>query len=145
MLNFTFHNPTRVHFGEDQICRIANEIPKEARVLITYGGGSIKQNNVYQQVIDALKDHETVFEFSGIEPNPTYDNLMTAVKLIQTHELTYILAVGGGSVIDGSKFIAAAACYEEGDPWDILAKGKSISSALPLGCILTLPGNGIRN
>ncbi|MGS2722295.1 iron-containing alcohol dehydrogenase [Porticoccus sp. GXU_MW_L64] len=142
MLNFTFHNPTRVHFGEGQITNIANEIPRDAKILMTYGSGSIKQNGVYDQVREALKEHENVIEFPGIEPNPTYEKMMQAVALIKEHGITYILAVGGGSVIDGSKFAAAAACYQGDDPWDILAKGAAVEAALPLGCVLTLPATG---
>jgi NADP-dependent alcohol dehydrogenase len=141
MFNFTFHNPTRIHFGEGKIQSIANEIPKTARILVTYGGGSIKKNAVYAQVEAALTEH-TWFEFSGIEPNPTYDNLMQALSVIRENKIDYILAVGGGSVVDGSKFIAAAASYTGDDPWDILAKHKKIQQALPLGAILTLPATG---
>ena len=107
MLNFTFQNPTHIHFGEGKIEVIAQEIPKNARVLMVYGGGSIKSNGVYQQVIDALGEH-TFFEFSGIEPNPTYDTLMKAQEIIKRENIDYLLAVGGGSVVDGAKFIAAA-------------------------------------
>ncbi|MFD2228618.1 iron-containing alcohol dehydrogenase [Alkalimarinus sediminis] len=141
MLNFTFHNSTRIHFGEGQIKSIAKEIPVTAKVLITYGGGSIKKNGVYDQVVDALKEH-TFFEFSGIEPNPNYDTLIKALDLINEHNIDYLLAVGGGSVVDGTKFIAAAALYEGGDPWNIVAKQAKISKALPIGAVLTLPATG---
>lgn len=140
MLNFSFVNSTQIHFGAEQIAQIAHEIPKDAKVLLTYGGGSIKSNGVYDQVVAALKDH-TWQEFSGIEPNPSYQTTMKAVALIKEHQLDYVLAVGGGSVIDGSKFIAAAALFE-GEPWDILAKGAQINAALPLGVVLTLPATG---
>ena len=145
MLNFTFQNPTHIHFGEGQISVLAKEVPLKARVLLVYGGGSIKANGVYQQVIDALSEH-TYFEFSGIEPNPTYDTLMKAQDIIKRENIDYILAVGGGSVVDGAKFIAAAALYEgssEGnDPWDILAKQQAVTKALPIGAVLTLPATG---
>ena len=141
MLNFTFHNPTRIHFGEGQIKAISAEIPADARVLITYGGGSIKQNGVYDQVKSALEKH-TWFEFSGIEPNPSYDTLIKSLELIKTHEIDYLLAVGGGSVVDGTKFIAAAALFDGDDPWDIVAKQKPITQALPIGAVLTLPATG---
>ena len=145
MLNFNFQNPTKINFGEGQISVISKEIPLNARVLVVYGGGSIKGNGVYQQVVKALTDH-TWFEFSGIEPNPTYDTLMKAQEIIKAENIDYLLAVGGGSVVDGAKFIAAAALYEgdtEGnDPWDILAKQATITKALPLGAILTLPATG---
>lgn len=141
MLNFSFHNPTKIHFGEEQIQTIASEIPTSAKVLIVYGGGSIKRNGVYQQVIDALTDH-TYFEFSGIEPNPSYATLMKAQAVIKEHNIDYLLAVGGGSVVDGAKFIAAAALFEGDEPWDILAKQTPVKAALPLGAILTLPATG---
>jgi NADP-dependent alcohol dehydrogenase len=149
MLNFSFQNPTKIHFGENTIVAIASEIPKKARVLVVYGGGSIKNNGVYQQVIEALKDH-TWFEFSGIEPNPTYTTLMKAQAIIAAENIDYLLAVGGGSVVDGAKFIAAAALYNEcnqvdneiNDPWDILAKQVPVKAALPIAAVLTLPATG---
>ncbi|WP_432464494.1 MULTISPECIES: iron-containing alcohol dehydrogenase [unclassified Agarivorans] len=141
MLNFSFQNTTQIHFGEGQIANIQQQLPADARVLLTYGGGSIKNNGVYQQVTEALAGHHWV-EFSGIEPNPQYKTLIKAVELIKTEQLDYILAVGGGSVIDGSKFIAAAALYQGDDPWDIIAKRHPVDSALPLGAVLTLPATG---
>jgi NADP-dependent alcohol dehydrogenase len=141
MLNFDFQNPTRIHFGEAKIKALSKGIPLNARVLLVYGGGSIKDNGVYQQVIDALGEH-TWFEFSGIEPNPTYNTLMKAQEIIKTQNVDYILAVGGGSVVDGAKFIAAAALFEGEDPWDILSKNKPITKALPIGAVLTLPATG---
>ncbi|MFT6926216.1 MAG: NADP-dependent alcohol dehydrogenase [Psychromonas sp.] len=141
MLNFSFENQTRIHFGEGQIATLSTEIPKDAKVLVVYGGGSIKNNGVYDQVVNALKDH-TWFEFSGIEPNPKYDTLMKAQAVIKEHGIDYILAVGGGSVADGCKFIAAAALFTGDDPWDILAKQQPIESALPIGVVLTLPATG---
>ncbi|MDG1751074.1 MAG: iron-containing alcohol dehydrogenase [Thalassotalea sp.] len=143
MLNFSFQNPTRIHFGEGKIAAISQEIPLDARVLLVYGGGSIKGNGVYQQVSDALTEH-TWFEFSGIEPNPTYDTLMKAQEIIKAENIDYLLAVGGGSVVDGAKFIAAAALYEGegGDPWDILVKQQAVTKALPIGAVLTLPATG---
>ncbi|MCX4028666.1 iron-containing alcohol dehydrogenase [Endozoicomonas sp. SM1973] len=141
MLNFSFQNTTQIHFGEDQIKTIRQAIPASARVLVTYGGGSIKANGVYEQVAEALSEH-TWFEFSGIEPNPSYDTLMKALDLIQQHNIDFLLAVGGGSVIDGTKFIAGAALYKGNDPWDFVAKGQAIEQALPIGCVLTLPATG---
>lgn len=141
MKNFSFQNTTQIHFGEDQITALSNAIPKTARVLVTYGGGSIKTNGVYDQVSKALSKH-TWFEFSGIEPNPSYDTLMKAQDLIREHDIDFLLAVGGGSVVDGTKFIAAAALYEGDDPWDFVAKGQAIKNALPIGCVLTLPATG---
>jgi NADP-dependent alcohol dehydrogenase len=140
MLNFTFSNKTRIHFGEQQIKQVTQEIPLGARVLMTYGGGSIKKNGVYDQVIVALTGH-TVFEFSGIEPNPSYETSMKAVALVKQENIDYILAVGGGSVIDASKFIAAASHFN-GEPWDILIKGAAVESAIKLGVVLTLPATG---
>tara|TARA_R110001592_G_scaffold359813_1_gene667156 strand:+ start:3405 stop:4562 length:1158 start_codon:yes stop_codon:yes gene_type:complete len=141
MLNFSFQNTTQIHFGEGQIKALSKAIPKTAKVLLTYGGGSIKTNGVYDQVTEALSKH-TCFEFSGIEPNPSYATLMKAQDLIREHEIDFLLAVGGGSVIDGTKFIAAAALFEGDDPWDFVAKGQPIKQALPLGCVLTLPATG---
>lgn len=140
MLNFELQNPTKIIFGKGQIAKIATEIPKESRILLTYGGGSIKQNGVYDQVTAALQEH-TVLEFGGIEPNPTYETLMKAVEVIRSEKITYILAVGGGSVIDGTKFLVAAANYE-GEPWDILAKAQRTTNAMPFGAVLTLPATG---
>jgi len=140
MLNFTFSNKTCIHFGEGQISQIANEIPLDANVLITYGGGSIKKNGIYDQVISALSAH-TVAEFAGIEANPSYETSMKAVAVVKQKKIDYILAVGGGSVIDATKFIAAAALFN-GEPWDILAKGAPVEAAIPLGAVLTLPATG---
>lgn len=141
MLDFSFHNPTHIHFGKEQIAKIAQEIPKDAKVLLLYGGGSIKKNGVYDQVVASLKDHQWL-EFSGIEPNPSYDTLIKALPIIKDNNINYLLAVGGGSVVDGVKFIAAAAHYEGDDAWNILAKQESVTSALPIGAVLTLPATG---
>ena len=140
MLNFSFYNPTKILFGQNQIARISREIPPEARILLTCGGGSIKRNGVYDQVMAALAGR-TVLEFSGIEPNPTYETLMEAVRVVREQRIDFLLAVGGGSVIDGTKFIAAAAPFT-GEPWDILAKRAPITQAIPLGTVLTLPATG---
>lgn len=141
MNNFTFHNPTRIHFGEGQINKISQEIPKDAKVLMVYGGGSIKSNGVYDQVNEALSGYEWS-EFSGIEPNPLYDTAMKAIQIIKDECIDYLLAVGGGSVIDAVKFIAAAALYDNGDPWDMLAKQAPVKQVLPFGVVLTLPATG---
>jgi NADP-dependent alcohol dehydrogenase len=139
---FTFWNPTKIIFGKDQIAAIKNEIPSANKVLLTFGGGSIKQNGVYSQLREVLKQH-TLLEFGGIEANPTYETLMKAVELVRREKIDFILAAGGGSVIDGSKFIAAAANYPRDlDPWQILIGGPAPESALPLGTILTLPATG---
>jgi len=141
MLNFTFRNPTKILFGKGRIADIHNEIPTGKKVLITYGGGSIKANGVLEQVKKALSGCN-VSEFAGIEPNPTYEKLMQCVHIVRTFKIDFLLAVGGGSVIDGTKFIAAAAFYE-GDPWEMLAGGNAkITKALPFGTVLTLPATG---
>lgn len=141
MKNFTFVNPVKIIFGKNTIKEIANEIPANSQVLVVYGGGSIKKNKVYDQVKDALTNHRWS-EFSGIEPNPHYETCMKAVALIKEKNIDYILAVGGGSVLDAVKFIAAAACFEQGDPWQILEKGSKIEKALPFGAILTISATG---
>ena len=141
MLNFSFHNPTSIHFGVGQMEKIDKEIPQDAKVLVIYGGGSIKKNGIFDQVIDALGEREWA-EFSGIEPNPNYDTLIKSLPLINDMQVDYLLAVGGGSVIDGAKFIAAAAKFEAGEPWDIIAKRAKVNQALPLGAVLTLPATG---
>ena len=140
MQNFTFSNPTKIVFGEGQIKELANLIPANARILLTYGGGSIKKNGVYEQVVKALEG-KTWFEFSGIEPNPHYETLMKAVELVKQEKIDFLLPVGGGSVIDGTKLIAAAVNFD-GEPWDIMAKNQPFFSALPIGCVLTLPATG---
>lgn len=140
MLNFTFQNPTRIVFGEGQIKELKQLVPAGSRVLLTYGGGSIKHNGVYDQVKTALKDF-TVFEFGGIEPNPSYETLSKAVALVHAEQIDFLLAVGGGSVVDGTKYIAAAARYQ-GDGWDILSKPVKLKAAVALGCVLTLPATG---
>jgi NADP-dependent alcohol dehydrogenase len=141
MLNFSFQNTTQILFGEGQIASLKKHIPSDAKILITYGGGSIKSNGVYDQVTAALSEH-TFFEFSGIEPNPSYDTLMKAQDIIKENNIDFILAVGGGSVVDGSKFIAAAALFDGDDAWDIISKQARIKKALPLACVLTLPATG---
>ena len=140
MQNFTFHNPTRILFGQGRIADIAAEIPAGARVLITYGGGSVVRSGTLDEVKAALK-HFAVFEFAGIEPNPTYETLMQAVALARREKVDFLLAVGGGSVIDGTKFIAAAIPFA-GDPWDMLAKRAAVTSAIAFGSVLTLPATG---
>lgn len=141
MNNFIFYNPTKILFGKGQISSIAEEIPNDAKVLLIYGGGSIKTNGVYDQVVEALGNIE-YYEFSGIEPNPTYEKCMKALEVIEENNIDFLLAVGGGSVVDGAKFIAAAYYYQGIDPWDILAHNEEVIDALPLGVILTLPATG---
>ncbi len=141
MLNFSYWNPVRIEFGKGTIRRLASLIPKEQKVLLTYGGGSIKQNGVYEQVRSALRGRE-VLEFPGIEPNPRYETCLNAVDVARAEGIGFLLAVGGGSVLDGTKFIAAAVKYEGEDPWDMLDKGAEFHEALPLGSVLTLPATG---
>jgi NADP-dependent alcohol dehydrogenase len=141
MLNFSFQNTTQILFGEGQIAALKKQIPSDAKVLVTYGGGSIKSNGVYDQVAAALSDH-TIIEYSGIDPNPSYDTLIKSLDIIKENDIDFILAVGGGSVVDGSKFIAAAALFEGEDAWDIVSKQARVEKALPLACVLTLPATG---
>ncbi len=141
MKNFTYANSVKIIFGKDTIKDIVNEIPQGSKVLMTYGGGSIKKNNVYDQAVKALSSFEW-YEFSGIEANPHYETCMKAVSLIKEKKIDFVLAVGGGSVLDATKFIVAAACFEDGDPWNILAKRSPIKKALPFGTILTISATG---
>ena len=141
MMKFSYSNTTQIFFGEGQIAQLSRCLPEDKKVLLLYGGGSIKKNGVYEQVAQALEGHQWG-EFSGIEPNPQYDTLMRAVEKIKQEGFDYLLAVGGGSVADGAKFIAAAACFAGDDPWQILTQGAVVAQALPLGCILTLPATG---
>lgn len=140
MNSFELYNPTKLIFGTDSFSKIANEIPKDAKVLMTYGGGSIKQNGVYEAITKELADFE-IIEFGGIEPNPTFETLSKALEIIKNENITFLLAVGGGSVIDGTKFLAGAALYD-GNAWDIPKKGIRVSTAMPFGTVLTLPATG---
>lgn len=143
MLNFELYNPTQYVFGKGQTQKLANLVPKEAKILLAYGGGSIFKNGVYDQVKAALTGFE-IIEFGGIEPNPRFETLMKAVEIIREQKITFILAVGGGSVIDGVKFISGAVHYE-GNPITIL-KNKvlftDVTKVIPFGTVLTLPATG---
>lgn len=143
MKNFEFFNPTRIVFGEGTIARLADLIPQEAHVLLCYGGGSIKRNGVYDQVITALAGWEIV-EFGGIEANPDYDTLMKAILLGRDKGVNFVLAVGGGSVIDGAKLVTAGIPYRQGEVWDIVTMDTKVKlgESLPLGTVLTLPATG---
>ncbi|MDU2485979.1 MAG: alcohol dehydrogenase, partial [Citrobacter freundii] len=143
MNNFDLHTPTRILFGKGAIENLRDQIPADARVLVTYGGGSVKKTGVLDQVLSALNGID-VREFGGIEPNPSYETLMNAVKIARDEKITFLLAVGGGSVLDGTKFIAAAAHYAaDSDPWEILETyGSKVASAIPMGSVLTLPATG---
>ena len=141
MLNFELYNPTKLVFGKGQINKLSELVPQNAKILLAYGGGSIFKNGIHQQVIENLKGFEIV-EFGGIEPNPHFETLMKAVEVIKAEKIDFILAVGGGSVIDGVKFISAAVNFE-GNPIDILQKHILIKeNAMPFGTILTLPATG---
>ena len=141
MNNFEFENPTKILFGKGQIEKLSQEVPKESNILLLYGGGSIKKNGIYDQVINALSEHSVV-EFGGIPPNPEYSVLMEALKVIKKEKIDFLLAVGGGSVIDGTKFLSAAAFFEGDNPWDLLTKGEAIKKGIPFGTVLTLPATG---
>jgi NADP-dependent alcohol dehydrogenase len=141
MLNFDLHNPTRIVFGSGTIARLTDLVPANARVLILFGGESARSTGTLAEVHAALGER-IAYEFGGIEPNPGYETLMRAVKLVSDEKLDFLLAVGGGSVIDGTKFVAAAAVYD-GDPWEIMeSHGTKVSQAMPFGCVLTLPATG---
>ncbi len=140
MFNFEYRNPTKIIFGKGQIATIAKEISPGTKVMLTCGGGSIKANGVHEQTMRALAGCE-VIEFGGIEPNPEYETLMRAVELGRKEKVGLLLAAGGGSVLDGTKFIAAAIPFK-GDEWDIVRKGAAVESATPLATILTLPATG---
>ncbi|WP_369752792.1 iron-containing alcohol dehydrogenase [Flavobacterium sp. WC2409] len=141
MLNFELYNPTNLVFGKGQIEKLGSLVPKGAKILLAYGGGSIFKNGIHEQVLHNLKGHE-IIEFSGIEANPHFETLMKAVAIVKEQHIDFILAVGGGSVIDGVKFISAAVNFE-GNPIDILQKRILIKeNAVPFGTVLTLPATG---
>jgi Uncharacterized oxidoreductases, Fe-dependent alcohol dehydrogenase family len=139
MKNFIFQNTTRLIFGKGMISELQKQIPQGKSIMVTFGGGSVKQNGVYDQVIDTLKGHNYV-EFWGIEPNPTVETLRKAIDLGKSKNVDFIIAVGGGSVVDGTKLIAAGLKYD-GDAWDIVKKGYADDS-VPFAAILTLPATG---
>jgi NADP-dependent alcohol dehydrogenase len=141
MQNFTYYNPTKIVFGRGMIAELPGLIPSGSRVLITYGGGSIKRNGVYDQVKKALAGYP-VFEFGGIEPNPEYATCIKAVDLGRREKVDFLLAVGGGSVLDGTKFIAAAIRWKGPDAWDIVKHRPELDDAVPMGSVLTLPATG---
>ena len=140
MENFIFQNPVKLIMGKGMIARLAKEIPSDKRIMITFGGGSVKKNGVYDQVKEALKNHFTV-EFWGIEPNPAIETLRKAIALGKEEKVDYLLAVGGGSVIDGTKLISAGILYD-GDAWDLVLAGRPVTHTVPLSTVLTLPATG---
>jgi NADP-dependent alcohol dehydrogenase len=139
MNNFSFQNPTRLVFGKGQIAKLSSLIPADKKVMVTFGGGSVKKNGVYEQVVEALKGHDYI-EFWGIEPNPAIETLRKAIALGKEKGVDFLLAVGGGSVLDGTKLIAAGILYA-GDAWEIVQKGQS-SVQLPFASVMTLPATG---
>ena len=139
-LVYDYSNPTAIHFGKGQIASIVKHVNKDNKILVVYGGGSIKKNGVYDEISSELEGFNWL-EFSGVEANPTYETLNKAVELVKAEKVDFILAVGGGSVIDGSKYIAAASLYD-GDAWDFLDGVATVEKALPLGAVLTLPATG---
>lgn len=142
MNNFEFYGPTRVLFGKGQIAELPRLIDKSKKILMTYGGGSIKRNGVYEQVKNALEGYN-IIEFDGIEPNPKYETLMKAVDIVNNEGIDFLLSVGGGSVLDGTKFIALASKYDGDDAYDaIMIRGEHPSEAVELADVITLPATG---
>lgn len=140
MFNFVFQNTTKLVFGRGQIAQLQTLIEKDKKVLITFGGGSVKRNGVYEQVREALKDHNTV-EFWGIEPNPAVETLRKAIKLGLDEKVDMVLAVGGGSVLDGTKLIAAGIACPDTDAWAIVKTGTA-AKQIPFASVMTLPATG---
>jgi NADP-dependent alcohol dehydrogenase len=144
MYNFNFHNPTQIFFGKDRLTELSNVVPEGVNILIIYGGGSVVKFGTLDKVKSALTNR-TLFEFGGVEPNPHYDTLMKAVEMVKKHKIDFLLAVGGGSVIDGTKFIALASTCSQSESLSLLFKGVSAVpgiKALPFGTVLTLPATG---
>ncbi|PCH52156.1 MAG: NADH-dependent alcohol dehydrogenase [Flavobacteriaceae bacterium] len=141
MNNFQYKNPTKILFGKNQVENLATEIPENAKILLLYGGGSIKKNGIYDRVKKTLSTFQVV-EFGGIPANPEYVVLMDALEIIKKENITFLLAVGGGSVIDGTKFLSAAALYKGEEPWNILKNNERTLKGMPFGTVLTLPATG---
>ena len=140
MNNFVFQNPTKLIFGEGQIAKLASELPAGKKILVTFGGGSVKKNGVYDQVVAALEGFDYL-EFWGIEPNPKVETLRKAVEICKAEGIGFLLAVGGGSTLDGTKLIAAAAMIEQ-DAWDLVCNPKLYGGTLPFASVITLPATG---
>lgn len=144
MNNFDFYNPTKVIFGKDRLDDLDNVVPKNAKVLVLFGGGSVKKFGTLDKVLKGL-GNRTVIEFGGIEPNPQYETLIKAVKIVKEEKIDFLLAVGGGSVMDGTKFISLAT-YFNGNAYDILISENKYNlkfeNAVPLGTVVTLPATG---
>jgi NADP-dependent alcohol dehydrogenase len=141
MNNFEFYNPVKILFGKDQISQLSELISKDSKVMMVYGGGSIKKNGVYDAIQKALREHQLI-EFGGVQANPEYETLMECLKVIKSEKVDFILAVGGGSVIDGTKFLSAAALYPGSDPWEILEERIPTLEGMPFGTVLTIPATG---
>lgn len=144
MLNFNFYNPTHIVFGKDRLTEIAGLVPANAKILITYGGGSIKKFGTFDKITEVLKDFE-VYEFGGIEPNPQLSTCLKAVELVKEKNIDFLLSVGGGSVLDATKYISIAAKYEDDDYASLIKGGFNpapVTDAIPLGSVLTLPATG---
>ena len=140
MKNFLFQNPTKLIFGKGSIAKLAQEIPADKKIMLTFGGGSVRENGVYNQVMDALKNHNCI-EFWGIEPNPKVATLRKAIQLGKSEKVDFLLAVGGGSVLDGTKLISVGIPYH-GDAWDIVLNNSLVGDAIPFAAVLTLPATG---
>lgn len=137
MENFIFRNPTKLIFGKGMIARLSKEIPEGKKIMVTFGGGSVKKNGVYDQVVEALRGRDYI-EFWGIEPNPKVETLRKAIEICRKEGVDFLLSVGGGSVLDGTKLIAAAVRYD-GDAWDLVLDNSRIGEILPFGDVMTLP------
>ena len=140
MYNFEFQNPTKLIFGKGTIARIKDEIPAGTKLMLTFGGGSVKKNGVYEQVIDALKGYDVV-EFWGIEPNPKVETLRKAIELGKRENVDFILAVGGGSTLDGTKLISCGIKYD-GDAWELVLDNSLVKSGVPFASVMTMPATG---
>ncbi|GAM64099.1 NADH-dependent butanol dehydrogenase A [Vibrio ishigakensis] len=143
MQNFDFYNPTQIVFGQDRLAELDKHIPQNAKVMVLYGGGSVKKFGTLDKIASALGSRE-VIEFGGIEPNPKFDTMMKAVEIVQAEKVDFLLAVGGGSVMDGTKFVAFASTADS-EHHTLLFHGFNpvpVSEALPLGCVVTLPATG---
>jgi NADP-dependent alcohol dehydrogenase len=141
MKDFIFYNPVKVIFGSNSLDQLKEQLPEDSKIMLVYGGGSIKKNGVYDKVKAALLGVDHI-EFGGITPNPEYATCMEAVKIAKEEKVTFFLSVGGGSVLDGVKFISAALKYKGDDPWEILSKSAPVTDALPIGAVLTIPATG---
>ncbi|MCE5204534.1 MAG: iron-containing alcohol dehydrogenase [Porphyromonadaceae bacterium] len=139
MKNFIFQNPTKLVFGKGEIARLSELLPDDKKLMVTYGGGSVTRNGIYDQVKTALKGHNYI-EFWGIEPNPRVETLRKAIQMGKENHVDYLLAVGGGSVLDGTKLIAAGIATDA-DAWDIVLSGIA-KKQIPFASVMTVPATG---